>query len=184
VVGESCQFFFSFRGSWLFSASSVSCGFFSGSRDQLCSLPAILLWSWVFAVLVYRSLFLCLMPFLWDNVSAPSSGPCCQCVLMVCSLFFNFAELFDFGCCSLDLEVSFVDHYLLSFRQKLITGLLSYLLPFQPLFTEGSPLCSSPLLWCAYSTPPPLLPVFSVPCLLFSFGFCFCFFWWGRVQSA
>jgi hypothetical protein len=34
--------------------------------------------------------------------------------------------------------MSFVDHYLLYFRQWLITGLLSALLPFQHLFTESS----------------------------------------------
>jgi hypothetical protein len=46
-------------------------------------------------------LFLCLAPFLWGKVSDPSASPCCQCVMMVCWLFFNFAVLFDFGCCSL-----------------------------------------------------------------------------------
>jgi hypothetical protein len=44
---------------------------------------------------------------------------------MVRCLFFNFAELFDFGCCSLAQEMSFVVHYLL------ITCLLSAFLPFQ-----------------------------------------------------
>jgi hypothetical protein len=39
-------------------------------------------------------------------------------------LFFNFAELFDFGCCSLAQEMSFVDCCLLYFRQQLITCLL------------------------------------------------------------
>jgi hypothetical protein len=56
-----------------------------------------------------------------------------------------------------------VDCYLTYFRQWLITHLLSALLSFQPLFTESScgvqlP-CSSPLLWCTYSTVPPLLCV-------------------------
>jgi hypothetical protein len=62
--------------------------------------------------------------------------PCCQCVVMVCWLFFNFAVSFDFGCCSLAQEMSFVDCYLPYFRQRLITGPLLALLPFQPLFTE------------------------------------------------
>jgi hypothetical protein len=33
---------------------------------------------------------------------------CRQRVVMVCCLFFNFAELFDFGWCSLAQEMSFV----------------------------------------------------------------------------
>jgi hypothetical protein len=55
--------------------------------------------------------------------------------MMVCCLFFNFAEPFDFGCCSLAQEMSFVVHYLPYFRQWLITGLLWAFLAFQPLFT-------------------------------------------------
>jgi hypothetical protein len=39
-------------------------------------------------------------------------------------------------CCSLAQEMSFVDRYLLYFRQWLITCLLSALPPFLPLFTE------------------------------------------------
>jgi hypothetical protein len=46
--------------------------------------------------------------------------------------------LFDFGCSSLVQEMSFVDHYLAYFRQRLITCLLSAHLPFQALFTESS----------------------------------------------
>jgi hypothetical protein len=46
--------------------------------------------------------------------------------------------LFDFGCCSLAQEMSFVDHYLPYFRQQLITCSLLALLPFQLLFTESS----------------------------------------------
>jgi hypothetical protein len=57
---------------------------------------------------------------------------------MVCWLFFNFAAVIWLGCCSLAQEMSFVDHYLLYFRKQLITGTLSALLPFQPLFTESS----------------------------------------------
>jgi hypothetical protein len=56
---------------------------------------------------------------------------------MVCLLFFNFAVLFDFGCCSLAQKMSFVDCYLLYFRQQVITSPLLALLPFQPLFTES-----------------------------------------------
>jgi hypothetical protein len=56
---------------------------------------------------------------------------------MVCWSFFSFAVSFDFGCCSL-AQMSFVDRYLPCFRQQLITGWLSALLPLQPLFTESS----------------------------------------------
>jgi hypothetical protein len=39
--------------------------------------------------------------------------------------------LFDFGCCSLAQEMSFVDCYLPYFRPQLITRLLLALLPLQ-----------------------------------------------------
>jgi hypothetical protein len=132
----------------------------SGSGDQLCSLPAVVLWSWVFAVLVCWGLISLPCPFLWGKVSYPSAGPllsvCCDVLL----IFFNFAVSFDFGCCSLDQEMSFVDHYQLYFRKWLITCLLSAVLPSQPLLTESScrdqlTPCSSPFLWSAFSFLPP-----------------------------
>jgi ABC-type Mn2+/Zn2+ transport system permease subunit len=43
-------------------------------------------------------------------------------------MFFNFAVYFDFGCCSLAPEISFVDHCQLYFRHRLILHLLSVLL--------------------------------------------------------
>jgi hypothetical protein len=77
---------------------------------------------------------------------------------MFCCLFFNFAELFGFGCCSLSQEMSFVYYYLPCFRQWLITGSLSALLPFQPLFTEVQEEISSlplpPSLVCLQSSCP------------------------------
>jgi hypothetical protein len=82
-------------------------------------------------------LFLCLAQFLWGKVRDPLLALCCQHVVMVCCLFFNFAELFGFGCCSLAQEVSFVDCYLPYFRQWLITHPLSAFLPFQLLLTES-----------------------------------------------
>jgi hypothetical protein len=67
---------------------------FSGSRDQLCSSPAVLLWSWLFGVMVYWGLFLCLAPFLWGKVNDLSASPllsaCCEGLLIVfqfCSVF-------------------------------------------------------------------------------------------------
>jgi hypothetical protein len=59
----------------------------SGSGDQFCSPPAVLLWSWLFVVLVYGGLFLCLAPFLWGKVSDLSGGlplsGCCDGLLFV-----------------------------------------------------------------------------------------------------
>jgi hypothetical protein len=115
--------------------------------------------------LITGGLFLCLTPFLWGKVSDPSAAPWCQLVVIVCWLFFHFAMSFDFGCCSLVQEMSFVDHYLSYFRQWLITLPLSALLPFQPLFTERSHgdqlLDPPPLLQCTCSKYAPLLCVFS-----------------------
>jgi hypothetical protein len=89
---------------------------FSGSGGQLCSPPAVLFWRWLFTVLVY-----------WRLLSLPCSlflgpSPCCQHVVMVFCLFFNFVEPFDFGCCSLAQEISFVVMFLPYFRQWLITS--------------------------------------------------------------
>jgi hypothetical protein len=100
-------------------------------------------------------------------------APCCQHVVIVCWLFFNFAVSFDFGCCSLAQEMSSVDCYLPYFRQQLITCPLWALLPFQPLFSESSH-GAHPL------APPPFSSELSttVPCLFF-----IVFLWWG-CQSA
>jgi hypothetical protein len=95
--------------------------------------------------LTTEGLFLCLAHFLWGKVSDLSAGPllsaCCDGLLIV----FQLLVLFDFGCCSLAQEISFVGRYLPYFRQ-LITHLLLALLPFQPLFTESSQEISSLLL--------------------------------------
>jgi hypothetical protein len=91
--------------------------------------------------LITGGLVLCFAPFLWGKVSDPSASPllsvCCDGFLIVfqfcnviwlwmllCWLFFNFAMLFDFGCCSLVQEMNFGDHYLPYFRQQLVTSLL------------------------------------------------------------
>jgi hypothetical protein len=89
-------------------------------------------------------------------------------------LFFNFAVLFAFGCCSLAQKLIFVDHYLPYFRQWLITHPLLALLPFQPLFTESiAEMGSFPFPPSLVRLQHPTLTVcsFSVPCLLFSFFF-------------
>jgi hypothetical protein len=101
-------------------------------------------------------------------------------------LFFNFAELFDFGCYSLSLEMSFMDYYLPYFRQQLITCPPSALLTFQSLFTESSrrdQLLALPPFSDALTASYPLFApsaecLFSVPCLLFSFVS----FWGDRGQ--
>jgi hypothetical protein len=74
--------------------------------------------------------------FLWDKISDLSTSPLLS---VYCDglLIFNFPGLFDFGCCSLIHEVSFVDCYPPYFRQKLVTGLLLAFLTFQPLFAES-----------------------------------------------
>jgi hypothetical protein len=96
-------------------------------------------------------------PLFWGKVSQLTA--CCQHVVIVQCLFFNFAELFDFGYCSLAKEMSFVDCYLPYFRQWLITHLLSALLPFKHLFTDIShrdQLLVSPLFSSVLSASHPL----------------------------
>jgi hypothetical protein len=100
--------------------------------------------------------------------------PCCQHVVMVSWLFFNFAELFDFGCCSLVLEMIYVDRYLPYFRQWLITHPLLLLLLFQPFVywrfaQRWAPCLSPPSLVCFQSSHP--LCCVLVFSLLFSFFF-------------
>jgi hypothetical protein len=105
---------------------------------------------------------------------------------MVCHLFFNFAEPFDFGYCLLTEEMSFVDHYLPYFRQQLITCLLLALLPFHPLFTEslrGDHLLAPPSFSGALPTPWPLCCVLVFSLLFIVQFFCFVLFLQG-VQSA
>jgi hypothetical protein len=62
---------------------------------------------------------------------------------MVHCLFFNFVEPFDFGCCLLAQEMSFVVCYLPCFREWLISHPLLAFLPFQHLFTDSSAEISS-----------------------------------------
>jgi hypothetical protein len=131
----------------------------SYSGDQLCSPPAILLWSWVFSVFVY-----------WGLVSLPgplSLGQCQQSVswLPAASMLCCFADCFSILqhslilCCSLAQEMSFVDCYLPYFRQWLITHPLSALFLKQSLFTES--LCRDELL-----APPPFSGARTAPCPL------------------
>jgi hypothetical protein len=76
----------------------------------------------VFAVLIYWGLGSLPHLLSLSKVSNQSASPllsaCCDGLLIV----FNFALLFDFGYCSLAQEMSFVDCYLLYFRQWVNTG--------------------------------------------------------------
>jgi hypothetical protein len=103
---------------------------------------------------------------------------CCYANLLT---VFNFPMSFDFGCCSLAQEMSFVDHYLPYFMQQLITSSLLALLSFQSLFTESSRgdqlLVLPPSPVHSEHSAPSAACSFSVPCLLFRFFcfvFCFC----------
>jgi hypothetical protein len=78
--------------------------------------------------------FFALHPFSGARSEICQLALCCQCVMLVCWLFFNFATLSDFGCCSLAQEMSFVVRYLPYFRQWITTARL----PFQSFFTESS----------------------------------------------
>jgi hypothetical protein len=124
-------------------------------------------------------LFLCLAPFLWGKFSDPSAVPCYQHVVMVWWFFFNFAVSFDFGCFSLAQEMSFVDCYLLYFRQRFITPLQSTLLPFQPFvcwkFMWRSAPCSPPFSGALTPPSPPccVLVFSSLFIQLFAFVFVF-----------
>jgi hypothetical protein len=136
---------------------------------------------------ITRGLFLCFSPFLWGKVSDLSADPCCQHIVMVCWLFFNFAVLFDFVCCSLAQEMSFVDRYLPYFKQHLITLPLSAIMPFQPLFTEH--LCRDQLLapptFCGVILAAPPLCCVLVFSSLFIVQFYFVFYFCRRgCQSA
>jgi hypothetical protein len=79
LAGSFFFFCLSAAAAWS-SLPSVRCGCLvymlsSGSGDQLCSLPAVLFWSWLFSVLVYWGLVSLLHPFLWSKVSDLSAGP-------------------------------------------------------------------------------------------------------------
>jgi hypothetical protein len=83
-----------------------------------------------FLLCLFPGGFFALLPFSEARSVIHQPAPCCQHVVMVPCLFFNFAEPFDFGCCSLAQEMSFVVCYLPYFRQWFICQPLSHFLPF------------------------------------------------------
>jgi hypothetical protein len=77
----------------------VRCGLSSCSRDQLCSPPAVLLWSWVFTVLDY-----------WGLVSLPcplslGQGQCSVSWPPAVSVLWWFVDCFSIWKCHLTLDL-------------------------------------------------------------------------------
>jgi hypothetical protein len=131
-------------------------------------------------------LFLCLAPLPWGKVRDPSAGFLLSVCYVGLLIVFYFAISFDFGCCSLAQEMSFVDCYLPYFRQQLITHLLLALLPFQPLFTKSShkdQLLAPVPFSIVLKAPQPLCCVFLFSSLFIIQGFFFfSFFFFCRVE--
>jgi hypothetical protein len=122
--------------------------------------------------------FFALRPFSGASSEIHQPALCFQHFMLVCWLFFNFAILFDFGCCSRVQEMSFVNCYLPYFSQWLITCPLSALC-ISSLFLES--LCVSPTFSGALRAPCPLCWVsFSIPCLLFRFFCLFVLYFFAR----
>jgi hypothetical protein len=160
----------------------MRCGLSSGSGDQLCGPLAVLLWSWVFAVLVY-----------WGLVSLPHALSLGQAQISVSqfsvvSMLCCFSDCFSILQCCLTLDVA---HWLR--RWALWTAICPIsgsslssvtVSPFAfPVFVywkfmQRSAPCPSPFLQCTQSTPPPLLHV------LFNSLFIIHFFGGGGGQSA
>jgi hypothetical protein len=161
------------------------CMFSSGSRDQLCSSPAVLHWSWVFTGLDYWGLVSLPCPFPWVKVSDLSAGlllsACCHGLLIIfqfCSvvwLWVLFTSSGDKLCGPLPALFQAA-----TYHPPIVT-----LLPFQPLFSEsshGDQLLAFPLLRCTFSnSTSSAVCLFSVCCLLFGFFVCFFFCWGGSV---
>jgi hypothetical protein len=108
---------------------------------------------------------------------------CCQCVMLVCWLLFNFAMSFDFECCSLAQDMRFVDRYLPYFRHGLSpTHCLHFCLSNLCLLKVPAEISSLllPLLQCAQNTPTTLLSVLFSSLFINQFFF---FFLQGRGLS-
>jgi hypothetical protein len=114
--------------------------------------------------------FFALSPFFGARSEVCQPAPCCQCVMLVCWLFFHFAMLFDFGCCSLAQDMSFVHHYLPYFSSGLSPTHFWLLclssLCLLKVHVEISSLLLPPSLVLSEYPTPSAACTFSVPCLL------------------
>jgi hypothetical protein len=158
----------------------MRCGLSPVSEDQFYSSPAVLIWSWVFAVLVYWDLFLCPALFLWGKVSDTSAGPmlsaCCDGLLIIfqfCSvvwLWLLFTGSWDELCVPLPALFQIAAYHPSTVSPSAFPAFVYWK------FTWRSATWPSPLLQCTYSTLPPLLLV------CFQFLDCCSFFFfagWG-----
>jgi hypothetical protein len=157
----------------------------SGSRDQLCCPPTVLLWSWVFTVLVYWGLVSLPHPLSWVKVRDPSVDPllsaCCGGLLIV----FQFSSVIwlwmlltcsgDELCGTLPAPFQAVVYPQLAVSSSAFPAFIYWK------FTWRSAPCSptAPHLRWTYSTPPPPLCV-SFQFIVYSSGF----FLQGGGQSA
>jgi hypothetical protein len=106
--------------------------------------------------LITGSHFFASPPFSGARSVLCQPAPCCQHVEMICWLLFNFAVLFDFGCCSLAQEMSFVDCYLFQVATYHLPAIGPSAFPALVCwkFTWRSALNRAPpLLQCTCSTP-------------------------------
>jgi hypothetical protein len=142
VCGTHQFFFLSFSNSCLVSSSLSEVWLVLSFRRSA-------LW--------FMSACFCLAPFLWGRVRDLSAGSQLSACYVGLLIVFHFSLLFDFGCCSLAQEMSFVDCYLPYFRQWFITCPLPAFVYYK--FMWRSAPCSFPLLRCALSTPALLLCV-------------------------
>jgi hypothetical protein len=147
----------------------------SGSRDQLCSPPVVLLWSWVFAVLVYWGLVSLPCPL---SLGQGQLAPCCQCVcdgllivFQFCSVVWLWMLLTGSGgelCGPWPALFQAVAYHWPAVSSSVFPAFVYWK------FMQRSAPCPFLLLWCVYSTPPLLLYVsfqFLTYCLVFSFLF-------------
>jgi hypothetical protein len=153
----------------------------SGSGDQLCSPPAVLLWSWVFAVLFYWRLVALPCPLSLRQGQLSINQPPAVTVL------WWFAVCFPILQSHLTLGVA---HWLRRWAfgplpvlfQAVVYLLPAIGLPAFPVivywkFTWRLASCPSPLLLCPLEFPLPLLCVsfqFLAYCSVFFFFFFFC----------
>jgi hypothetical protein len=178
VVGETCQFFFpSFSGNCLVSSScSEVVLFLRFWRSALWPTSYLALELGFHFVGLLGACFFASCPFSgsWSENHQPAL--CCQHVILVCWLFFNFATLFDFECCSLAQEMSLV--YCSSWSPAHCWPFCLSSLCLLKVHVEISSLFLHPSMVHSEHPAPSTACSFSVSCLLFSFFFFFA--GWGQ----